>query len=463
MVTRDTDLLSGEHWDYIEDRMLDPEDAIKCGVRTSKGHLTFDYGEYRKAKNLTNNGPAYWAVPKNVPHSRLWQEERVAQMPVGWRDFLVITEGEFDALAVIQTGHDRVVSLPDGASCVNAIHDGTAIKPWISKYRSILILTDNDRAGREAKEKLVAELGVEFCYEVVWPPRCKDANQVLQKYDRDFLAALIENRKPIGGSSCVPFSHITNTPPKTLNPPNIPGIKDLIRIGVPNFAVVGAHANVGKSALSQMLLFELLAANPGTKCSIFNGEGFAQIMKGRLQRFCQSRGLDVDEWMGERVFQMLLSEDGMPTFPWLLNQIERHALDHDIDIILIDPWNEIIPQRDLRDSKTEWTAQSIIEMKTICRKLEVCLFVGHHVTKQSALDAMPTMDQLSDSQHWMHKTDHVLMMHRPNKGITNDYCEINVSRVKERGLLGDLGTVKLMYNDMDFSFEECGVVFSADN
>lgn len=72
-----------------------------------------------------------------------------------WRDggkYLCITEGEIDALSVSQLFDDKwpVVSLPNGAqSAARAIK---AELDWIMKFDTIVLMFDNDDAGKEATE-----------------------------------------------------------------------------------------------------------------------------------------------------------------------------------------------------------------------------------------------------------------------------------------------------------------------
>ena len=94
---------------------------------------------------------------------------------------LVVTEGEFDAMAVRQATGAYAVSLPNGARSLPV-----QLLPWLERFKRIILWLDNDATGREGCEKLVSKLGVGRCY-VVRPPRelsagrkpAKDANEAL--------------------------------------------------------------------------------------------------------------------------------------------------------------------------------------------------------------------------------------------------------------------------------------------
>ena len=76
-----------------------------------------------------------------------------------WRDgrdgkFITITEGEIDALSLSQAMDNKwpVVSLPSGCtSAKKAI--GKSIE-WLSKYEYVVLMFDNDEAGRRAAKNV---------------------------------------------------------------------------------------------------------------------------------------------------------------------------------------------------------------------------------------------------------------------------------------------------------------------
>jgi twinkle protein len=60
---------------------------------------------------------------------------------------IVITEGEFDAMAVYQETGIATVSLPNGAN-----HLPIQFLPFFEKYERIYLWMDADQAGRNAAE-----------------------------------------------------------------------------------------------------------------------------------------------------------------------------------------------------------------------------------------------------------------------------------------------------------------------
>ncbi|KAF0852663.1 mitochondrial Twinkle helicase [Andalucia godoyi] len=92
-------------------------------------------------------------------------------------DSVVLTEGEFDAMAVYQSTGIPALSLPNGASslpeeCVD----------FLSPFSRIILWMDNDQAGVEGARRFAEKLGIERCFIVGFddPKAPKDANDALR-------------------------------------------------------------------------------------------------------------------------------------------------------------------------------------------------------------------------------------------------------------------------------------------
>jgi twinkle protein len=72
---------------------------------------------------------------------------------------VVLTEGEFDAMAVRQATGMYALSLPNGARSLPV-----EVLPMLERFDRIYLWTDNDAAGREGAEKISAKLGIGRCY-----------------------------------------------------------------------------------------------------------------------------------------------------------------------------------------------------------------------------------------------------------------------------------------------------------
>lgn len=103
---------------------------------------------------------------------------------------LIITEGEWDAMACYELGMPAV-SIPMGVSNVQWI---TEDYQFLSHFDDIVLLFDNDKAGQDAAHAALGRLGAERCTVVKLP--LKDANDMLKAGRGKEIKTLIDSAEP---------------------------------------------------------------------------------------------------------------------------------------------------------------------------------------------------------------------------------------------------------------------------
>lgn len=108
-------------------------------------------------------------------------------------DLIVVCEGEIDAMSVVQSGYSAVAL---GGSSISATQASLLRNSGASE---IVVFTDNDKAGRKARQAIVdALVGHKRVSVVDWSLTAhnpaKDANDVLRGAGESFIAKMIENR-----------------------------------------------------------------------------------------------------------------------------------------------------------------------------------------------------------------------------------------------------------------------------
>ena len=99
---------------------------------------------------------------------------------------LILTEGEYDAMAVHQATGFPAVSLPNGCRSLPL-----QVLPILERFEKIVLWMDSDEPGREGAEKFAKKLGVNRTY-IVQCVDAKDANDALLKGDIDMKACIDE-------------------------------------------------------------------------------------------------------------------------------------------------------------------------------------------------------------------------------------------------------------------------------
>lgn len=161
---------------------------------TFKGEVCLPYF---KNGNLIN-------VKYRTLDKRMWQEKNAEpclfniDSVAAETTTLIITEGEWDCMALDQYGFSSVTSLPAGTNGHTWIDNNW---DFLEQFTEIYLCMDNDPAGRQAVATLTKRLGAWRCKSVTFP--CKDANDCLVQ---GITKEMMENR----------FEHAEEFPPKLL-------------------------------------------------------------------------------------------------------------------------------------------------------------------------------------------------------------------------------------------------------
>ena len=183
--------------DYLTKRGFSKETWERRGVGEVEGNIAFPYLEggqvvlmkFRKPEKYTGQGQKAWR--EKGGKAVFWGMDNCNPgLP------LVITEGEFDALALDECGVGNVVSVPSGAedlTCIDNCWD------WVNQFKQVIIWPDNDEPGQEMCRKLIARLGAWRCLVVKSPH--KDANESLYRAGKDATKAAVYSADyvPIAG------------------------------------------------------------------------------------------------------------------------------------------------------------------------------------------------------------------------------------------------------------------------
>ena len=86
---------------------------------------------------------------------------------------VIITEGEYDAMAVHQATGRPCISLPNGCRSLPP-----AVLPLLERFSKIILWMDNDAPGQEGAQTFCKKLGLNRCF-VVKCLEAKDANEAL--------------------------------------------------------------------------------------------------------------------------------------------------------------------------------------------------------------------------------------------------------------------------------------------
>ena len=355
---------------------------------------------------------------------------------------LIITEGEFDAMAAIQAGYWRTISIPGGGNAVPQAEARTSgkyacvefAKPAIDAVRHIIIAMDVDAVGAATLTDLITLLGSARCQFVSYPDGCKDLNDVLRLHGADGVRACIDNAKWVRVAGVHKLFDLPPLPPlETWRPNVLQPIDDLLPICPGQLSVWTGIPGYGKSSLVNAIVWSIserddariahgtFEATPQREYTddcigFMTGIPAHQIGDDERER--------IRRWIQERITFIIsdgYSKPGEEEFfdadlDWFFEGARTAVVRDGCRIVILDPWSQIEHSRSNAEPETTYIQRSIRRAKSFARMFDVHVAIVAHPTKQRKLDdgsyAMPEGYEISGSAHWFNGVDLGVTIHR---------------------------------------------------
>lgn len=495
--------VSGRLIEWLEsNRGLPAELAVEMGVSEHQGRIVFEYrrgGEliwvqHRIAqrdgsKTFRCYAPDHKTTLKAAGLAlSFWNEDELCD-PSTPEVARIITEGQFDAVAVKAAGFGFVGSVPNGAvdreidhtQAIDVAKDNQFQFLWegpdargryrprggLAQAKKIILCTDGDRAGLVLRDELADRLGRGRCWYVTYPADvvpelgrpCKDANEVLKHFGRERLAAMIEGADPLVPSRLVAFSKIPQRAAQDRLSSGWTGLDDHFRIIAPQLIVVTGKPNAGKSTWV-LALVSNLARLYGLKCALLQFEDNPERNRTDLLRYAQVwtnngkagiYGQTPEEWV-DRLFVTIAPSDAIDDeddfdLPWLKQAIEEAVLRHGCSIVVIDPWNEVEHMWSRQDTEATYLNRAVRQLKRLSRRYGIVLIIVTHPTKaggQIADVEDVSLNEISGGATWNNKADLGVIVWADDVSVSRR--RIKVAKSKDFLRMGRPGIVEMEFN-----------------
>jgi len=457
--------LSERHLKLIVNRGLDPEIVSRYGVETCAGN-----GDLIQIPFIVGSETV------NYKFRSLDGEKRFSQQPGAKKCFwnfnvitdsslaaepLLICEGELDALAAIQAGFTRVVSVPDGAPAEVIGEDDRGAKysylrdadAAMCDIREIVLCTDGDGPGINLMNDLAVRLGKHRCKWVTYPRDCKDLNDALRRFGAKGVTQTIARARWVRVDGVYRMSEL---PPIEHAAPHDCGMPELgkhykLRLG--DFCVLTGIPGHGKTALATDIACRMVERHDWD-VSFASFETQPQIDHRRMLRTWYGGKAPIyqsadelkqaDDWIDRHFSFICPSDDDDVTLDWLLAKAAASVIRHGSRMLIVDPWNEMDHVRPDGVSLTEYTGIAIKEFRRFARKYQVHLIVIAHPTKlakeKNGTLPMPTMYDIADSAAWANKADIGVVIHREGGKTT-----VKVAKSRYHEEIGEPGSIEVTY------------------
>jgi twinkle protein len=121
------------------------------------------------------------------------------------------------------------------------------------------------------------------------------------------------------------------------------------------------------------------------------------------------------------------------TLDWVLEQAANVVERDSLDILLIDPWNELEHAKRKDQTLTEYVGESLMLLKAFARSLSVTIILVAHPTKavfEGGKARVPGLADVEGSMNWYNKADNGLIVWRE---FGTNTAKVISAKVREHG------------------------------
>ena len=457
------DILSAK--EYINTRCISESTIKYAGVKEDdKSNIVFIY-KNELGDHITNKYRPSRKINKDKKELKMWFEKETNINTLYLMDKaditkpLVICEGEFDALSLIEAGYKNAVSVPTGCKSTEWI---TTNWTWLEQFDEIILWYDNDEAGKEGVKEVFNRLPNKVV-KIVYSDICNDINELLFKYGK--LAVLKQLEKasiPLidGVKSTKQISTFNIYEAETIQL----GIKKVDEkiIGFPlgSLNVITGRTGEGKSTiLNQFFIGESI--RQGYKVFSFSGELTESNAKGwlldtlankeDLLEFTSKKGYKykkisssavsrIDDFLEDK-FYLYTEEDY--SINAIIGKMEIMAKRYGVKVFCID--NLMVTENDEKEELRNQT-EIVKKLKSFAKKYNCIVhLVAHPRKSQYGQDNLDKSD-ISGSANITNLADYVMIIQRikDDENPTIDkYTTLTID--KDRYMGGRIG-IELLFD-----------------
>ena len=473
----------------ISKAIIDKVKNVKCD---GKGNIVFQYknengelvaNKFRPARKVKKEDkcPKMW-FEKDTNINTLFNMENVNITKP-----LVICEGEFDCLSLIECGITNAVSIPSGVNGTNEWI--TTNYDFIEQFDEVVIWFDNDepdekgkRPGLEGARETFNRLNNKSV-KIVYLKDANDINEVLFRFGKDKVLEELRNAStPMidGVKKTSQIGRFNIHDVEKLKTGFLPVDKAIIGVPYGSLVVLTGRPGEGKSTvLNQICIGQSIKSNK--KVFLFSGELMEETTKGWMfhtlanksqltvkkneygdeYAFLGSREeACMDEMLEDKIY---IHTDDNYMIDSIIDKMEILAKRYGAKIFAID--NLMVVEE---DDKDEFRTQTKIvkKLKAFAKKYKAIVYLVAHPRKGNSSEELANED-VSGSGNIINLGDYVMSIRRVKDENGNDaYTSFKVSKNR---YTGKLVSVKLKFDEQRRRFYtsdeklELGVDFLAIN
>lgn len=340
---------------------------------------------------------------------------------------VLITEGEFDLMSCWQAGSKNVISPASGKDSYGV---------WIELLDNIpkvYIAYDNDKGGKETAKKMADRIGVQKCFEVLYPQDIKDANEYYKQHTKEEYAEMVETARPFYSYQFKGLPDIiTELFAGEVNHIELKCLPD-VKMKKDWIVVVSGVSNVGKTSYVMNMAVELTDKDipvlvlPFERGPQVVGTRYLQVKYDHSEaEFSTLESEERERMMRESINTPLYF--AMPAKDEAIEVIKKAKRIFDTKVVIIDHLDYMIRSS---TSKEQEIGNTLQELKRVAEEYGIIIIIVSHIRKiQSAGSTRakkPNMEDLKGSATLYQDPECVAMLTSDSPGL------LNVDVVKNKG------------------------------
>lgn len=452
---------------FLADRSLSIPVALQMGIASCDGFIGFPFvrnGEIVRTKfrNVQDKKQMRFSSVEDKDNFKIpfWNQHNWPTI-----DYLIITEGELDCVAISQLGALNCVSLPNGSGSVN-----TAFKnnyDYLQQFELIYVAFDMDEAGNKAAEEARKILPAKKYRRIMFP--AKDANDWIREnpeVTKDDLDKLMRNAQKNIIEEIVHFRDLPETFFEKRDIGKSTGWESLDKfiggIRSKELTVVSADTGAGKTTFCLNLLCNLLKSDrSGFWVNSWEMDyevvvrKIASVVLGnkfKTEPFTITQQEAFKKWMLNHN-AMINPKRSKADLPTLYKQIEIATRVYGVKYILLDHLDYISSTSKEKENH-ERVKEAIVGIHDMAMEFDVHIFLIAHPKQMEGGSGEMHMGLLKGSAAIKQYADNIILLQNMAQVDLSEYENRMKVSVPKNRFMGTKGKLTLRYDPESDSYQE---------